>query len=147
MSEQATRRGVKQVIVINRGTNPPMRAGKSCAQTAHASIAFLSRRLSKHGYRHSLQQNSSWEPNTRIYISDAEHQWLAGGFRKVVCRAESEDELRDLHTSALAAQLTAYLITDSGLTEFRGIPTVTALAIGPDYDDLIDPITRHLQLY
>lgn len=39
------------------------------------------------------------------------------------------------------------LITDSGLTEFGGVPTKTVCAIGPDYDEKIDKITGHLKLY
>ncbi len=38
------------------------------------------------------------------------------------------------------------MVIDAGATEFAG-PTTTALAIGPDYDELIDPITGGLELY
>jgi peptidyl-tRNA hydrolase len=41
--------------------------------------------------------------------------------------------------------LMVHLITDAGLTEFDS-PTRTALAIGPDYDGTIDPVTSHLKL-
>jgi PTH2 family peptidyl-tRNA hydrolase len=41
----------------------------------------------------------------------------------------------------------AHLITDRGLTEFGGTPTRTCLAVGPDYDDRIDPVTGDLELY
>jgi PTH2 family peptidyl-tRNA hydrolase len=40
-----------------------------------------------------------------------------------------------------------HLITDRGLTEFGGVPTRTCLAVGPDYYDLIDPVTGDLELY
>jgi PTH2 family peptidyl-tRNA hydrolase len=43
--------------------------------------------------------------------------------------------------------LVVHLITDRGLTEFGGVPTRTCLAVGPDYDDLIDPVTGGLELY
>ncbi len=36
---------------------------------------------------------------------------------------------------------------DEGATEFAGVPTVTALAVGPDYSDLLDPVTGWLDLY
>ena len=42
--------------------------------------------------------------------------------------------------------LAAHLIEDAGLTEF-GVPTRTALAIGPDRAETIDPVTRDLKLY
>jgi PTH2 family peptidyl-tRNA hydrolase len=40
-----------------------------------------------------------------------------------------------------------HLVQDAGLTEFGGVPTYTAVAIGPDYDDRIDPVTGDLELY
>ena len=59
----------------------------------------------------------------------------------------SEAELLAVYEKALEAGLAAHLITDRGLTEFGGIPTRTCLGIGPDYDDLIDPVTGDLELY
>ena len=56
-------------------------------------------------------------------------------------------ELLAVYEKALEAGLVAHLITDRGLTEFGGVPTRTCLGIGPDYDDLIDPVTGDLELY
>ncbi len=33
------------------------------------------------------------------------------------------------------------------MTEFGGVPTRAFLGIGPDYDDLVDPVTGNLELY
>ena len=44
------------------------------------------------------------------------------------------------------AGIECHLITDSGKTEFNGVPTNTCLAIGPDYVDEINKITGHLNL-
>ena len=52
-----------------------------------------------------------------------------------------------VYVKALGAGLGAHLITDRGLTEFGGVPTRTCLGIGPDYDQLIDPVTGDLELY
>ena len=38
------------------------------------------------------------------------------------------------------------LIQDAGLTEFNGIPTYTALSIGPEFEETLDPHTKHLPL-
>ena len=38
------------------------------------------------------------------------------------------------------------LIQDAGLTEFGGVPTYTALAVGPDRADRVDAITGTLPL-
>ena len=61
-------------------------------------------------------------------------------------RVDSEEELMAVHDKAVAAGLVVHLITDSGKTEFHGVPTRTCLAIGPDEADKIDPVTGALQL-
>jgi PTH2 family peptidyl-tRNA hydrolase len=126
---------VKQVIVIRRDLK--MRRGKEIAQGAHAAMAFLTRRLTW----------TEGETEARLTTSPAEFAWLTSSFRKVTLQVASEEELLDVYERALAAGLVVYLITDSGLTEFAGVPTRTCLAIGPDYDDKIDPITGDLALY
>lgn len=52
-----------------------------------------------------------------------------------------------IYSKAKEKDLEVRLITDSGITEFGGVPTRTCLAIGPDWSELIDPITSHLKLY
>jgi len=121
---------VKQIIVMRTDTDPPMRKGKMIAQGAHASIAFLSRRVAN---------------NKKVNLSNAENEWLNGSFAKVCVRVDSEEDLLDIHRRAQAAGLESHLITDSGRTEFKE-PTNTCLAIGPDYAEKIDPITGQLKL-
>lgn len=58
----------------------------------------------------------------------------------------SEAELLSLFEKAQAAGLIAALIRDAGLTEFGGVPTYTALAVGPDRADRVDAITGELPL-
>jgi PTH2 family peptidyl-tRNA hydrolase len=125
---------VKQVIVIRRDLK--MRRGKEIAQGAHASMAWLTGRL---------RTEDHWVVPARL--SAAECEWLKGSFRKVTCWVSSEEELLALHIQAENAGLASCLIRDEGRTEFAGVPTYTALAVGPDYDDLIDPVTGKLELY
>jgi peptidyl-tRNA hydrolase, PTH2 family len=125
-------RDVKQVIVIRKDLR--MRRGKEIAQGAHASLAWLSKRM-----MHNDQ-------TAIVRLSDAERQWLMTRFRKVTLQVNSEDELSDIYDSAEKRGLEVHMITDAGLTEFPE-PTVTCLAIGPDYDDLIDPVTETLRTY
>ena len=73
--------------------------------------------------------------------------WVQGNFRKICCAVSSEKELLDIVASARRAGLAAALIQDSGLTEFNGVPTYTAAAVGPGLDERIDPVTGHLLLY
>lgn len=133
---------VKQVIVIRRDLK--MRRGKEIAQGAHASIAFLANRITEY-----LQGTRSAEhdPFLDNLLSTAERGWVAGNFRKICLIVNSEEELLEIVREAREAGLRTELIEDSGLTEFHGEPTFTAAAIGPDYDEKIDPITGNLTLY
>ena len=72
--------------------------------------------------------------------------WLSGKFTKIVVGVETEQELLDLYGTALRAGIACFLCTDAGDTEFHGVPTNTAVCIGPDFPDVIDPITGHLRL-
>ena len=118
----------KQVIVMRRDLG--MRRGKEVAQGAHAAMIWLSLRIRL--------------PN--FAFTEAERLWLDGAFTKVCVRVESEAELLAVMATAHAARVMAHLCVDAGRTEFRGVPTPTCCAIGPDLPDRIDPITGHLKL-
>jgi peptidyl-tRNA hydrolase, PTH2 family len=134
---QSAERPVKQVIVIRRDLK--MRRGKEIAQGAHASMAWLSRRV--------IERMTPGGSVDHLRLSAAEQAWFERSFRKVTVKVGSEEELLAVYEKAMAAGLAAHLITDRGLTEFGGVPTRTCLGIGPDYDDLIDPVTGGLELY
>ena len=123
---------IKQVIVMRHDLK--MRRGKQIAQGAHASMSFICRRLQEAG---SVSLDD---------FTEAQRAWLTGSFAKVCCRVNSEDELMDIHDKALKAGLEVHLIADSGKTEFRGEPTQTCLAIGPDVSEKIDEVTGQLEL-
>jgi PTH2 family peptidyl-tRNA hydrolase len=128
-------RDTKQVIVIRRDLK--MRRGKEVSQGAHASMAWLTRRLSP-SYRSGTLEGE---------FSDAELAWLAGSFRKVACQVPGEAEILTLKEKADQLGVEAHVVTDAGLTEFGGVPTVTAIAIGPDWDDQVNLVTGGLALY
>ena len=134
--DEPERRPTKQVIVIRRDLR--MRRGKEIAQGAHAATAWLADLV--------LQ---TMRPNDvdHLALSPAERAWLESSFRKVTVKVNSEEELIAVYQKALDAGLVVHLITDRGLTEFGGVPTRPCLAVGPDYDDLIDPVTGDLELY
>jgi peptidyl-tRNA hydrolase, PTH2 family len=135
--EAGQERPVKQVIVIRRDLR--MRRGKEIAQGAHASMGWLRQRIMPH-----LTPAGRAD---QVQFSEAERTWLDVSMRKVTVKVGSEQELLDVYDKALAAGLVVEMITDRGLTEFGGVPTRTCLAVGPDYDDLIDPVTGDLELY
>lgn len=124
----------KQVIVVRKDLN--MRKGKIAAQSSHASMGTLLN-LSGPIYEGEIKINVEYP---------AVREWLLGRFTKVCVSVDSEDELLKIHDLAIRNGLNVKLIKDSGLTEFNGVPTLTCLAIGPDYPERIDPITGHLKL-
>jgi len=138
----------KQVIIVRThyvkpdGTVYKIRSGKQISQCAHASMAFLTQRIRKI-ISSNFQDNISW---SNLIVSQAELEWIVGPFAKIVVGVDSEEELMEIHEKAIAAGLTVNLIEDSGRTEFAGVATKTAIAIGPDYPEKIDPITGHLKL-
>lgn len=130
-----TDRPTKQVIVMRKDLN--MRKGKMCAQASHASMAFITRRLAPCCSRHDA---------LKFRLADVELEWLNNSFTKICVSVNSEAELIDVKAEADAARIECHVVQDNGLTEFRGVPTVTCLALGPDYSDKIDAITGHLAL-
>jgi PTH2 family peptidyl-tRNA hydrolase len=130
--DESKERNVKQVIVMRHDLK--MRRGKQIAQGAHASIAFLTRRLQSHV---SVGLND---------FSPIEQSWILGSFAKVCVRCNSEEELMAIHDKAIELGLEVQLITDSGRTEFHGQHNRTCLAIGQDDALKIDQVTGHLEL-
>lgn len=128
---------VKQVIVIRRDLK--MRRGKEIAQGAHASSAWLATAVA-----------AAVDPGTgaaAVLLDPAARVWLTSSWRKVTLQVQTEQELLDLHDAATARGLRSHLVRDSGKTEFGGVPTLTALAIGPDLATEIDAVTGDLTLY
>jgi peptidyl-tRNA hydrolase, PTH2 family len=113
---------LKQIIVLRTDLN--MRRGKEIAQGAHASMGGML------AYRR--------DPFIRL--------WLDGAFAKIAVGINGEEQLLDLHRAAKAAGVASYLIRDAGRTEFKGVPTYTAVAIGPGDPDIITSLTGELKL-
>jgi peptidyl-tRNA hydrolase, PTH2 family len=127
---------IKQIILIRRDLN--MRRGKEIAQGSHASMAFLVNRMRK---------LSGLDTEVALSLRPAELVWITQGMAKVCLKVNSEEELLACHAKATESGIEAHLIRDSGRTEFNGVPTLTACAIGPDDPDRIDLITGDLKLY
>lgn len=118
---------MKQTIIIRKDLK--MRRGKEISQGSHASSMFM---------RDILLNNKQ--------LTEKQKMWLETDYTKITLSVDSEQELLDLHQKAQDAGIMSYIVTDIGKTEFNGVPTITALAIGPDEPDLINPLTSHLKL-
>lgn len=126
---------VKQVIVVRKDLK--MRKGKMIAQGAHASLAVILNKGRRTGYS---------DDRMELYLNADMQEWLDNDFAKICVSANSEKELLDIHKQAFNAGLPCSLIQDQGYTEFDGVPTYTAVAIGPAKVEEINKITGELKL-
>jgi len=122
-----TRARVKQVMCYRRDLK--MRKGKIAAQCAHASMAVF------------FQRDAGQVDELSVPLDGPMAHWAKGRFGKVVLSVNTEEDLLTVHREAKARGIPSALITDAGLTEFGGVPTRTAVAIGPAVASEIDAIT------
>ena len=134
----------KQVIIVRKDLN--MRKGKIGAQVAHASLAIITNNLIGFPFKWHRLPERLVRFLYLFFLHKPFRIWLTGSFKKICVYVNSEKELLDLHKKALSAGILCALIKDAGLTEFKGIPTYTTLAIGPDESDKINYITGGLPL-
>jgi PTH2 family peptidyl-tRNA hydrolase len=120
-----------------------MRKGKMIAQGSHASMAFLTKNANFG--QAELDHDYAFHNERLSNIREVE-EWMTDGFTKVCVQCSSEEELVKLYEQAKEQGLNAEMITDSGFTEFNGVPTKTCIAIGPNKNESIDKITGHLKL-
>ena len=131
----------KQVIVMRKDLN--MRKGKMCSQAAHSSMKVFFDKL----YNPDFSSEGGFDAGLRtMKLTEEELAWVNVKFTKICVSVNSEAELLEIYNKAKEAGLNCALITDSGLTEFGGVPTNTCCSIGPNYNEKIDPITSHLPL-
>jgi PTH2 family peptidyl-tRNA hydrolase len=127
----------KQVIVMRKDLN--MRKGKMVAQGAHASLK-------------AVLDVGKWmkigDVPYEIRVPMTEHiaPWLTGLFKKICVSVDTEEEMIKIFNAAQLANIPCALITDSGLTEFNGVPTNTCIAVGPAHEDVVNSLTGHLKL-
>lgn len=126
----------KQVIVIRKDLN--MRKGKMIAQGAHASMKVFFDRMACHDDDSIVIMPEQ--------LTEEMREWMQGSFTKVTLGVNSEEELINVYKSADAVGLPCSIIEDAGKTEFGGIATLTAVAIGPAKSEDIDAITGKLSL-
>ena len=112
-----------------------MRKGKAVAQGAHASMGAILAQMTRDGDKMTLDLTDQ-----RLA------PWITGQFKKICVSVNSEAELLAVYEQARSADIVCSLIQDSGLTEFGGVKTYTAVAIGPDLELVINAVTGNLPL-
>ena len=114
-----------------------MRKGKMVAQGGHAVQLAAYPRPTDEDVARGFMIVPLTEHNT---------SWLRDNFKKVCCSAKDETELLALYERAKELGIPCALVTDSGKTEFHGVPTNTAIAVGPAHEDIVDLVTKGLPL-
>jgi len=112
---------MKQAIVAR--TDIGMGTGKLAAQVAHASLS---------AYEKAGE-------STR-------NEWKSGGQKKIVLKGRGEKQLQGLADEARREGLPYALVRDAGHTQLEP-GTVTALAVGPGPENVVDKVTGDLSLY
>lgn len=156
LKEENKTMNTKQVIVVRHDLikgEHAVRRGKMMAQVAHASIAsllkfFTIRKSETIGGGFLEPGQISYEYNLAFGPGTVLDDWLNGKFTKVVVSVPSETELLELYDKLCKTDklIPFALITDAGLTEFKGTPTNTCLGIGPFISEEIDKYTGNLPL-
>ena len=112
---------MKQTIVAR--TDIGMGEGKLAAQVAHASLSAYE------------------DASTRV-----RKRWKGEGQKKIVLKGSGESQLFELAEKARAEGLPHAIIRDAGHTQLEP-GTVTALAVGPGDDEIVDRVTGDLSIY
>jgi PTH2 family peptidyl-tRNA hydrolase len=112
---------MKQAIVAR--TDIGMGTGKLAAQVAHASLSAYERAETA-----------------------ARNEWKSGGQKKIVLKGNGKKQLQRLADEARREGLPYALVRDAGHTQLEP-GTVTALAVGPGGENVVDKVTGDLSLY
>jgi PTH2 family peptidyl-tRNA hydrolase len=110
----------KQVIVVR--SDIKMSLGKTAAQIAHASLS------------------SCKKADKKVL-----EKWEREGAKKVVLKVNTLKELLEIYEKVKKEKISCFLVRDAGKTQLKP-GTVTCLGVGPDKEDKIDKITKHLKL-
>lgn len=145
---------MRQIIIARKDLE--MSPGKLAAQVAHASMAFLSRKIQNRGDR--LLFSGDYVVGLEI-PKDIYEQWFMGVFTKTVCEAKNRNQLLKAVTIAEKLGLHEgedfFLIKDACLTDLTPEEfdengqgrTLTCIGFRPLDDETAWKISKKYQLY
>lgn len=102
-----------------------MRKGKMAAQCAHGAKGVL----------FSVAQKTPTSLTIPFEDGSALQHWCLTNYKKIVLGCKDLAHLERYAQQAKELGILHHVVTDSGLTEFHGVPTVTVLALGPLWED------------
>jgi len=128
----------KQIIVVRKDLQ--MDYGKFGAQVSHAAMGCLTNLLKKD------INNNIVSYLLECNIDSPMNMWIGDRFTKIIVEAKNEDHLLRIHKKAEEMNINNCLIQDAAFTVFDA-PTYTCLGLGPEFPDIINPLTKRLRLY
>lgn len=131
---------MKLVIVMRTDLN--MRKGKMVAQGGHAVEAVLI----PEGTKVSLNNPGEHDILLHVPVNTDYIAWRQQHRTKICLGIGSEGELTLLYAMAKMTDIPVALVVDNGVTEFKGVKTITCMAFGPGPAAMIDTITGELDL-
>lgn len=114
---------VKLVLVVR--SDLKLSKGKTAAQCSHAAILCYER--------------------LAVTQPDLLKRWLQLGQAKIVLKLDSLDKMLELCTRANDSKIVAELVRDAGHTQVSA-GTITVLGLGPDHEERLDLLVKHLKL-
>lgn len=99
--------------------------GKTASQAAHAAVMCFKK---------------TFENNPKLASV-----WLNVGQPKIVLKVDTLEDLESLKSLAKEAGVTTSMVHDAGRTQIAS-GTATCLGLGPDYDEKLDKLVKHLKL-
>jgi peptidyl-tRNA hydrolase, PTH2 family len=114
---------IKQVIVLRKDLQ--IRLGKKIVQGSHAATMALMT---------ALQTDK-----------ELVNEWLATGQTKICVSVDCVENLHLIYNFAIEDGLICSLVQDEGRTEFKGLPTYTAVCVFGD-SEKVDKVTGSLPL-
>jgi len=144
---------IKQYIIVRKDL--PMSAGKLAAQVSHASIAFLTRMISKHIERINKDE---YEVKLLSIDKDLWEGWMCpeSSFTKVVLETKNKNQLNKIINKAIENGLVEnedfFCIHDEGRTELDAYrdedgKIFTCIGFRPIEEEKMKPIVGKLQIY
>lgn len=144
-------KNVKQVIVIRKDLMNPLDKfiGKMIAQGCHGSLGIFLSMMNKNNKLDEVEpeiKDGKYELKLTVDVGSDLDNWLRGIYTKVCLYVNSEEELLNLYNNIKQTDIPVILITDNGITKFKGKKTNTCIVIGPYDSDKINKFTGNLKL-
>ena len=118
---------IKMTVCVRKDI--AMSPGKMASQVAHACLQ-LATNLDSNSKRRSFVREWQEQSNEKI----------------VVLECHSLDAMKSMQSKAAELGVFTAPIADAGRTEIEP-GTITCMAVGPGYENIIDKVTGHLKLY